>query len=563
MRMGQEGGGHAPDIFLSYSRVDEVHAVRLMEFLQASGFSVWWDGMLEAGTVFTSKTEQALNDAKAVVVLWSPRSVDSNWVRDEAQAARDDGRLVPVSIEGAQPPLGFRQFQSVDLSAWTGDPGAPEARNVRDSVARLVGRGVEPALAITTAGYRSPATPASNTAGRRSWAFAAIAALLLVAGALFAFNQFGGDRAEAAANSIAIMPFDNLSGQREQDYFSSGLSEEMRQVLRQSASLRVAAKTSTDEVAAEGVGAQEIAKKLDVRYLLDGSVRRSGETVRVAVTLIDGDTGFDVWSETYDRSLNDIFAVQSDIAAKVAGALQIKVAAGAGGDLDRRGGTDNPAAYDAFLRGKALYDLARDETTDRAAQREFESAIAADPEYGAAWAALSRVQTLIANSYPSDKPLGQAYDDAVKSAQRAVSVAPDLAASQLALGFVMFNGRLDVAAAEQPFAEANRLGQGDADILQAYASYAARVGKFDEAKAAIGRALRLDPINAVARRSEAVILFAAGDLEGSRRAIEKALKLNPDIRVAHRILGDIAYSKGDFRAALTEYRKEQSPLSRL
>lgn len=129
---------------------------------------------------------------------------------------------------------------------------------------------------------------------------------------------------------------------------------------------------------------------------------------------------------------------------------------------------------------------------------------------------MSRAQTLIANSYPSDVPLGQAYDAAVKSAQQAVKVAPDLAASQLALGFVLFNGRLDVVGAEKPFAEAYRLGKGDADVLQAYASYAARVGEFDSAREAVGHALRLDPLNPVAKRSEAVILLAAGDTSGQR-----------------------------------------------
>lgn len=558
MGTGTEPGGTTPDVFVSYTRAEEADARRLIAVLEQSGFSVWWDGMLQAGTVFTRTTEQALDQAKAVLVLWSAKSVQSNWVRDEAQAGRETGRLVPVSFDGTLPPLGFRQFQSVDLSRWSGKQDAPEFRSVLDAVSRLVGEDRKAAASAPSI-YRSASLPQAGIA--RRWLAAAAAVILALVGLYFAWDRFAATA--EAENSIAILQFANLSGEAEQAYFSTGLSEEMRQVLSQSASLRVAAKTSTEEAAGEGAAASEIAQKLDVRYLLDGSVRRSGDTVRVAVHLIDGETGFDVWSQTYERSMGDIFAVQTDIATKVAEALRIEVAAGTEGQLIRAGGTQNPVAYDAYLRGKALYDLSRDESTDRAAQREFEAAIKADPQYGAAWAALSRVQTLIANSYPSDVPLGQAYDDAVRSAERAVAVAPDLAASQVALGFVLFNGRLDVAGARKPFAEAYRLGKGDSDVLQAYASYAARVGEFDNAREAIGHALRLDPLNAVAKRSEAVILSAAGDAAGAKAAAEAALKLNPDIRVVHRILGDLAYAKGDYRAALAEYEKETSRLSLL
>lgn len=546
-----------PDVFVSYSRADEVGARKVIDFLQAEGFSVWWDGMLEAGTVFTRTTEQALEHAKAVVVLWTACSVDSHWVRDEAQSGRERGRLVPVSLDGSLPPLGFRQFQSVDLSKWRGSADAPEIRNVRDALVRLVEGTKAPTTLATDRNYRS------QTKGKAPprLLLAGVVVMLLLALGTFAFMRFDGSP-EIQERSLAILPFDNISGDAEQDYFSNGLSEELRQVLSQDAELQVAARTSTEEAATDDAGAKDVAALLGVGYLLDGSVRKEGEMVRVSVQLIDGSTGFDVWSEVYERSLEDIFAVQSDIAEQVGKALELHV--GEDATLaSRRGGTDNPVALDAYLRGKALYDLALDEETDRAAQRQFEAAVEADPDYGAAWAMLARTQTLIANSYPSEVPLAESYAEAVETAQRAVEVAPDLAAARAALGFVMFNGRLDATAAREPMLEAYRLGQGDSDILQLYGTYAARTGDFESAYEAIDRAIRLDPLNAVARRTQATIYSAAGDFAKARGAAAEALRLNPDMRVVHRLLADMLYLEGSYADARKEYEAEESMLSRL
>lgn len=557
---GSETDTQPPDVFVSYSRTDEAAARRIITFLENEGLRVWWDGMLGAGEVYIRTTEQALEQASAVLVLWSARSADSNWVRDEAQSGRETDRLVPVSIDGTQPPLGFRQFQSVDLSDWDGDPQAPQIRNVRDSIARRIERPVQPVEPLDMAPMPLlDAAPSTRQGGRIVWGALAIAVALVV-GVLGWAWLVPGEGEEAS--SIAILPFDNLSEDPDQDYFSTGLAEEMRQVLSQNGALQVAAQTSSIEAAGAGLGAEAMAQALGVHYLLDGSVRRDGETVRVTVQLIDGTTGFDVWSETYERSLDDIFGVQSDIASRIADALQLQMASGEG-EGGRIGGTDNPAAYDAFLKGQSLYDLALDEDTDRAAMRQFKLAIEADPDYGAAWASLARVQTLIANSYPTDRPLSEAYGEAIASANKAVEVAPRLARSHAALGFVLLNGRLDAAAAEGPFREAYRLGSGDADILLSYATFAARIGDFDEAREAIERARKLDPLNAVVRRSEALIHYAAGDYGAAVEAARAALEINPEMSVAHRIIGDVAYLEGDYNAALKAYEAEPSGLSRL
>ncbi len=557
MTGGGSNGRTGPDVFVSYSRNDRDAARRLIDFLEQSGFSVWWDGMLEAGTVYTRTTEDALEHARAVVVVWSARSVESHWVRDEAQSGRDRGNLIPVSIDGSLPPLGFRQFQSVDLSDWDGHGEASSARNVRDAVARLVDP--DNPVAPAPPAPNAPPAPAPTARSRTVWIAAAFGALLIAAIAVW---QLQDAPAPTEANSLAILPFDNLSDDREQSYFSTGLAEEMRQFLTQQSNLQVVAQASTRAAAEKGGEAQAIATDLGVRYLLDGSVRRSQDKVRVSVHLIDGTNGFDIWSQAYDRSLDDIFAVQSDIARKVASALKARIQASGRGSAARVGGTENAAAYDAYLRGITLYDLALDESSDRAAQTQFEAAVRADPSYGAAWAALSRVQTTIANSYSNDRPTSEIYDAAIASARKAIAVAPDLPAGHAALGYVLLNGRLDVAAARQPYQTAYKRGARDADILQAYATYMGRVGEFDASLAANDRAVALDPLNAVIQRQRAQVLYAAGDLAGARTAINKALKLNPEMSVASRILADISYLEGDYRTALRLYEDEGSDLSR-
>lgn len=224
MGTGTETEGTTPDVFVSYTRAEEADARRLIAALEQAGFSVWWDGMLQAGTVFTRTTEQALDQAKAVVVLWSAKSVHSNWVRDEAQAGRETGRLVPVSFDGTLPPLGFRQFQSVDLSRWTGKPDAPEFRNVRDSIARLAGGGAAVDSVPPASFYRSASAASSGTT--RRWMLAVATVLLAIAGLYLAWNRLAVTPEDE--NSIAILRFANLSGEEEQAYFSTGLSEEMR-----------------------------------------------------------------------------------------------------------------------------------------------------------------------------------------------------------------------------------------------------------------------------------------------------------------------------------------------
>ena len=221
-------GGGSHTVFVSYSRGDQNRALPIIKILEDAGFSVWWDGLLEGGERFSHITENALEQAKAVVVLWSKTSTDSHWVHDEATRGRDRKVLVPLSIDGHQPPLGFRQFQVIDASPAQARPGSAEMEKLVRAVA---------ALHDQPRDFTVQGKPAPALANRRNLLFGG-GALILGGGALAAWltGLVGGK--SAAAASVAVMPFENLSGNPAQAYFSDGLAAEVRAELSRNALCR-------------------------------------------------------------------------------------------------------------------------------------------------------------------------------------------------------------------------------------------------------------------------------------------------------------------------------------
>ncbi|MEY4952294.1 MAG: hypothetical protein RL299_718, partial [Pseudomonadota bacterium] len=237
----QPEGSKIATVFLSYSRADQKRALPVIKALEAAGLQVWWDGLLEGGDTYLPTTEAALESADAVVVLWSKISVDSNWVRDEAMRGRDRQCLVPLTIDGTMPPLGFRQFQVIDISKWRGKAAAPEFERVLRAVQGYAGR--EPS---------SPIPAITTPLLSRRVLIGGGAALLAGGAALTAWKTglLGG--AGSPGNSVAVLPYRNLSGVPGQDYFAEGISEQIRQTLSRNAKLLVLAPTSIAAVAKDG-----------------------------------------------------------------------------------------------------------------------------------------------------------------------------------------------------------------------------------------------------------------------------------------------------------------------
>ena len=540
-------------VFLSYTRADQKNALLIVDALEAAGFSVWWDGLLAGGERFASTTEAALANASAVVVLWSKASIDSHWVHDEATRGRDTGRLVPLSLDGSEPPLGFGQFQCIDVSQGKTRPDSPEMQKMLRAVGALHKDQRQP---------EKLATAASPVVGRRALLMGGTVIAASVGGlTAWKTGLFGGD---PLPSSIAVLPFLNLSGDPKQAYFSDGLASEIRAVLSRNKLLQIVGQASSDIFRDRKTDAKVIADQLGVSFLLDGNVQKSGDTVKIITDLTDGATGLSKWSETFERPLVDIFSLQSEIASAVASALSLAIdAESMASDHKQTGGTRSVAAFDAYLRGKDLFELHVDEASQRMALAKFDEAIDIDPEYAAARASRSRVLAVIASQYVKDAARFELFDDAVAEAERATQIAAEFAPGYSALGYALLYGKLDIKGARKPFEKAYSLTRSDVDVITRYAIFCARVGRFDEAGLAIRRATELDPLSSSVFKSAGSIKYAARQYPQAITLSQRALEINPERSVVHSTIGDSFLMLGQLDKAKESYALESSDSFRL
>ncbi len=537
----------APSVFVSYSREDLKAVKPIIAAIEAAGYLVWWDGTLSPGERFAISTDTALEHARAVVVLWSAKSIGSHWVHDEATRGRDRGCLVPLSIDGSKPPLGFRQFQtySVNPRRAARDPGV--AAMLQAVAALHDGPAQKPVTVL-----RTPSTTRRN---------ALIGGGLAVAGVAGGAWFSGLISSQASGNSVAVLPFANLSGDAEGGYFSDGLSAEVRSQLASESLLAVAAQTSSAKFAKAQQDAGTISRALNVAYLLEGTVRRADGRVRVSAELIEGRSGLSRWAKTFDHELANVFAVQAEIAGAVVAALTSQMAAsGAKGTNKELGGTNSFDAYDNYLRGREQFDNSADEVSDWAALASFDAALKADDKYALAHAARARSLTVIADQYEQGGERLKRYDQAIAAARLAVQLAPKLPDAQASLGFALLDGKLDARGAREPYRLAGDLGSGNADILSRFANFESRCGRHDTARIAALRAAELDPLNAQAFKKIAEVEFNARNFTGVAKPLGQALRINPELSSAHSLTGLTRLMLGDLAAAQAEFKLEKKTL---
>lgn len=365
----------APDIFLSYSREDAQVARRVAEALEQEGFQVWWDQALNAGDAYDRITEQALESAGAVLVLCSRHSVESRWVRAEATTADRRGTLVPAMIESCKRPIMFELTQSADLSSWKGDRDDPAWRALLASLRRFVPREASAAPLMPPA---APARPARSRTPRL-WLLAMLALALVGPGLWLLRNRADSPTGVAAGvtadASIAVLPFESIAEDSEEEAFADGLSEELLDQLTKSSGLRVIGRRSAFAFKGRNEDLRTIGQILGVTHILEGSVRKAGDRLRITAQLINAADGSSLWSERYERRFEDIFAIQDEIARAVA--RQLDVALGRRPTEER--GTNNLAAYDAYLAGRTL--IARNALSVPEGIVSLERAVELDPGY--------------------------------------------------------------------------------------------------------------------------------------------------------------------------------------
>ncbi len=462
-------------VFISYARASLVEARRIAEALTAEGFSVWLDDKLPAHRSYSEVIEERLRDASAVIVLWSSPAARSQWVQSEADRARVEHKLVQVRLDASSLPMPFDRIQCADLTGWAGDRSAVEWLKVSSSVRDLVGH---PAAMAPS---HSSVLPAPQ---------------LYVAAAL--------------KPSIAVLPFTNLSNDPEQQYFTDGMVEEIVGALSRFKSLFVVAAGARIEIDGRAMAPLDAARRVGVRYLLEGSVRKAAARVRISVNLIDVEDGFCLWSDRFDDTLEDVFALQDNVAQRVAGVIEPTLQ-----DVDVRRAsqrpTDHMGAYDLYLRADTLFrSFTRGDTL--LAIDLLDRAIELDPDFALALAhsAVCHRQVL---DYAWSSDAAATRKRGLELAERALAVGgvDEKVLAHVAVSLPGLEGRMERALAL--IERAKIINPGSSFVWLIGGTLHIRAGDPDRAREHLGISMRLDPLSRaseLSRMYEAMALFQQG-----------------------------------------------------
>ncbi|WP_309606880.1 TIR domain-containing protein [Phenylobacterium sp.] len=519
------------DLFVSYKSEDRPSVRPLVGALTADGLTVWWDAQIEAGAEWRHAIQTELDLAKCVLVAWTRRSVgpEGRFVRDEATRALRRGVYLPVLIEKVEPPLGFGEMQALSLVGWKGDRADPRYQAVLAAARALVSGAARPAGAGHVA--------AAPAVGRRAMIGGGVAlGVVALGGTGWWLRGRGGARTD----SIAVLPFANLSGDPARAYFSDGIAEELRSALARIAGLKVAARTSSEKVRDDDV--KEAASKLNVAHVLTGSVRKGDGMIRVAAQLVDGRDGLETWSQSYDRSEGDAIKLQTGIAESVANALSLTL----GTAKAMLGGTTNPAAYDAYLRGVAIQTISA--AAFRARLAAFDAAIAADPNFAAAHANRAFWIGIIAGESSPEESAALLAGGKAASA-RAIALAPTLPLGHVALGRVQQTG-LDLRGADASYRKALALPGVSARDLSTIAGFESYLGRGAEALALADRAINLDPLNPSPVRRRIDVLYRNRQYREALATTAVYDRANPDTPSHPYLTAMALIFSGDPKAAL-------------
>jgi TolB-like protein/Tfp pilus assembly protein PilF len=353
--------------------------------------------------------------------------------------------------------------------------------------------------------------------------------------------------------SIAVLPFVDMSQDKDQEYFSDGLSEELLNLLAQLPQLRVIARTSSFSFKGREVDVATIARTLNVAHVLEGSVRKSGNTLRITAQLIRASDSTHLWSQTYDRELTDVFKVQDEIATAVVAALKVQLLSGQAMSNTHRNA--KPEAYNLFLLGDRLRKRGNEQNW-RQGIITFRKVIALDPNYAAAYAGLAWSEGGLADRLGDKKLLAQAVADASK----AIALAPDLTDGYLARGTYRLSFR-DWAGAKSDFDKALSLNPGESAVQQGYGRLMVALGRAPEALAASKRAAELDPLSAGPWTQMGRVHNSLGQLPAARDVLERSVVVNPDSDIGYFHLGINHLLAGDAASALAIFSKRDNPYS--
>lgn len=557
-------------VFLSYASQDAESAQKICEALRAADIEVFFDqSELRGGDAWDQRIRHEILGCALFIPIVSQHTQErlEGYFRHEWKLAIERTHhmaeqkpfLVPVVVDGTRDqealvPDALRAVQ------WTRLPGGDTPPAFVERIRRLLSTDLSPVSAMSGA---APTIRAPPRASRRSQPVVfAIVAVVVAALAYLLANKFwipkhatpetavreGAPPTTFAPppHSIAVLPFVNLSGDASQDYFSDGLTEELLNSLAEINELQVAARTSSFSFK-EHPDIATVARKLNVGAVLEGSVRRSAHTIRITAQLINAVTGFHLWSKTYDRDLGDVLKLQTEIATAVASSLKITLLGDVGAKIEL-GGTRNPAAFDAYLRGLRQARSRTNAKEARLAINTFDEAIRLDPDYALAFAARSLALSFCASYYAQVAEAPDLFAKARADAERAIVLAPMLGEAHLAKAVFLYS-TLDFTRSDDEYDRALSLAPGNAVVVFQFARHAARMGRSEAALAAARRSVVLDPLNVLSYQGLGDVLLYAHRYNEAIVAYSDAIAVDPAPPESYARRGYSYYLLGDLQMA--------------
>jgi TolB-like protein len=557
-------------VFLSYASQDADAARRICAALRAAGFEVWLDqSELRGGDAWDQKIRQQIHDCALFVPIISANTAARGegyfrleWGLADQRShmmARNRTFIVPVCVDttpeaGADMPESFLRVQ------WTRLPGGTTPPAFVQRIATLLGTAV--VTAPTPAERAMPVSPgppsqvASTSRRARRVVAGLLVAVMMAALVVWQPWRMMSDRARAPDagrsmdKSVAVLPFADMSEKRDQEYFSDGLAEELIDVLTRIPNLRVPARTSSFSFKGKAITVGEIARALGVTHVLEGSVRKSGEHLRITAQLVRTDNGFHLWSQTYDRDVRDIFAVQNDIAHAVAEQLKISLL---GNDAPAPKQTTSSEAHNLYLQARYLTGRDSQRDLDQAVLL-YQRALAIDPNYAPAWAGLSYCHSRRVSQ--GLDTTGAGYEKLTTAAKRAIALDPNLPEPYVTLAAAHLQYDRDWAAVQEALARVATLDPNNALAHQIGGHLSQAIGRMSDSLAHFRRAVDLDPLNLLHRKYLGRALHYARRPAESAAVLRHAIELDPQFPGLHYELGRALLMLNEPEAARAAFEAE-------
>jgi TolB-like protein/Flp pilus assembly protein TadD len=570
-------------VFLSYASQDAEAAQRICAALRAAGIEVWLDqSELRGGDAWDRKIHDQIRHCALFIPIISAHSQArlEGYFRREWKFAVERKRdiadelafLLPVVIDetperGASVPEGFHEVQ------WTRLPGGAASQEFIHHVSRLLNGHADRPQPAVQALQPSPAPaaarPASESKSRshsRMWLLLTAVAIVVIVGYIVIDRSVLHKRTALSAassahanadKSIAVLPFADMSEKHDQEYFADGMAEEILDILAKIPQLTVIGRTSSFQFKGRTGDLRSIGEKLGAAYVVEGSVRKAGNRIRVTAQLIDSQSGAHLWSDSFDRGYGDVLTLQDEIATAIARALQLTVDAHDARPLRDEHATE---AYTLYLRGKLALDIFSGDSLLEA-QNAFQQALQLDPTLLPAAEGLA--QTYVNRGFiEADITSRDAWEQARSAARKALQISPRSGIGHSVLGVVAGMQDFDWATAQQESRTALALSPNDPDVLLNAAQVAMTHGDREEGLRQTNASLVLDPLNSGTHQIRGYILYVMGDYAAAEQALRKSIAITPQINSSYLILGSIQLLRGQLEAASKDFAAESDSGSR-